>query len=293
MAKNCSLCGKSLNFFNSTKIAFRNIPVCFDCYDFFNDVHYHAKNIINFDSRIKQFKERYGNSGAASDIIDYLESIYERAKKEDPVKAEKEIRRIEQEQENACFEKERIRIEKEDAINRYSYIGPFTDKPYVYSIDGVRGRHIDIYNDKVVITTNVTLGSILAHNATDGEKTIYFSDCIGVQYKKSSFTIGYLQFETASSGGNNAASNFFHENSFTFDLSVVSNEKMEEVVAFVKGRIDEVKRAANAPVQTVTVAAPVAPNFIADELLKLKQLVDMGVLTQEEFDQQKKKILGQ
>lgn len=32
---------------------------------------------------------------------------------------------------------------------------------------------------------------------------------------------------------------------------------------------------------------------IADELKKLKELLDAGVLTQEEFDAQKKKLLGQ
>ncbi|MBQ3285335.1 MAG: hypothetical protein IJH40_06800 [Ruminococcus sp.] len=96
----------------------------------------------------------------------------------------------------------------------------------MYSIDGVRGRHIDIYEDKVVINTKVTFGSVLTHNATDGEKTIYFSDCIGIQYKPSGLTIGYIQFETASSSGNNRQSNFFNENSFTYDLSVISNEKM-------------------------------------------------------------------
>lgn len=35
-----------------------------------------------------------------------------------------------------------------------------------------------------------------------------------------------------------------------------------------------------------------SPTLIADELLKLKQLLDMGVLTQEEFDQQKQKLLN-
>ena len=90
---------------------------------------------------------------------------------------------------------------------------PFKNQDLVYTIDGVRGRHIDVYRDKVVITTKVTLGSILTSNATDGEKTIYYSDCIGVQFKKSKFTIGYLQLETASTNGNNICSNFFAENS--------------------------------------------------------------------------------
>ncbi len=34
------------------------------------------------------------------------------------------------------------------------------------------------------------------------------------------------------------------------------------------------------------------PNLIADELIKLKQLMDQGILSQEEFDQQKEKLLN-
>lgn len=42
--------------------------------------------------------------------------------------------------------------------------------------------------------------------------------------------------------------------------------------------------------QTTTVEQ--SPTLIADELLKLKQLLDMGVLTEEEFNQQKQKLLN-
>ena len=50
----------------------------------------------------------------------------------------------------------------------------------VYSIEGVRGRHINVYEDKAVISTSVGIGSILTGNVSDGEKTIYYVDCIGV-----------------------------------------------------------------------------------------------------------------
>lgn len=273
MAKNCSLCGVKLGFRYNSRTP-NNIPICDNCDVDYINVLTSAMNDTNFNEVLDSFKEKYKDF---SDVV-YCADYFTRVNK-----LQKGV--------SSADTVETETASKNESSN-YDMYGPFTDKPYVYSIEGVRGRHIDIYNDKVVITTKVTLGSILTHNATDGEKTIYFSDCIGVQYKKSTFTIGYLQFETASSGGNNAASNFFHENSFTFDLTVVSNEKMEEVAAFVKGRIDEIKRAANAPVQAAPAAAPVAQNLIADELLKLKQLVDMGVLTQEEFDMQKKKLLG-
>lgn len=31
----------------------------------------------------------------------------------------------------------------------------------IYDIDGVRGRHLDVYEDKVVITTKISIGSLL------------------------------------------------------------------------------------------------------------------------------------
>jgi hypothetical protein len=58
--------------------------------------------------------------------------------------------------------------------------------------------------------------------------------------------------------------------------------------------------AAAAPPGPAPAAAPPAPEAVAttppadsfDELMKLKQLLDAGVLTQAEFDAQKQKILG-
>ena len=155
----------------------------------------------------------------------------------------------------------------------------------VYSITGARGRHIDVYENKCVITTKVTFGSLLTENATDGEKTIYFRDCTGIQFKKSGLTLGYLQLETGGGMMNNRSSNFFAENTFTFDTSKVSNEKMEEVANFIKRKIDEIKTGAS---QVATVVASVSP---AEELLKFKQLLDCGVITQEEFDAKKKQLL--
>lgn len=154
----------------------------------------------------------------------------------------------------------------------------------IYSINGVRGRHIDIYENKCVIKTKVTIGSLITNNATDGEKTIYYKDCVGIQFKPSKFTIGYLQFETAAGMMNNKNSNFWAENSFTFDPSVVSNEKMEEVANYVKRRVDEIKSGTS---QVVT--NTVSP---AEELKKMKELLDMGIITQEEFDAKKKQLLG-
>lgn len=68
----------------------------------------------------------------------------------------------------------------------------------VHDLRGKVGKHLTVYPDKVVIRSKAGIASFLVGNSTDGEKTIYFADCIGIQYKKSGLTIGYVQFETSS-----------------------------------------------------------------------------------------------
>ena len=102
----------------------------------------------------------------------------------------------------------------------------------VFHVDGARGRKIDIYPNKCVITVGVTIGSVLTSNATDGEKTIYYCDCIGLQFKKPGVTLGYLQFETAASTSNNLSSNFFNENTFTYEESHINEHCMDTIVEY-------------------------------------------------------------
>lgn len=154
----------------------------------------------------------------------------------------------------------------------------------IYDLNGVRGRHIDVYEDKVVLTVKAGIGSFITGNISDGEKTIYYADCIGIQFKKAGFQIGYLQFETAGGIMNNKSSNFFNENTFTWDTTKQSNEKMEEVANYCKKMVDEYKSGKHNKS-----SAQISP---AEELKKFKELLDMGVLSQEEFDAKKKQILG-
>jgi predicted Zn-dependent peptidase len=61
---------------------------------------------------------------------------------------------------------------------------------------------------------------------------------------------------------------------------------MEEVQKYVKQKVDEAKKQKTAPV----VVAGTVSN--ADELKKYKELLDAGIITQEEFDAKKKQLLG-
>ncbi len=149
---------------------------------------------------------------------------------------------------------------------------------------GSRGRSLKVYDDKVVITVKAGLGSFITGNATDGEKTIYYSDCIGVQYKKEGVTLGYLQFETASGIMNNRFSNFFNENTFTWDSKCSTTvKKIPEIVQYIKGRVDYYKKNKNVVSSALS---------SADEIKKYKELLDDGVISQEEFNAKKKELLG-
>ena len=154
----------------------------------------------------------------------------------------------------------------------------------VYDLQGVRGRYMKVYQNRAVIGVKATIGSLFSGNVSDGEKTIYYRDCIGVQFKESGLQIGYLQLETASGIMNNKQSNFFNENSFTFDTTVQTNEKMIEVANYVRSKVEEAKSGEG---QTI-----IKEVSAADEIKKFKELLDMGVITQEEFDAKKKQLLG-
>ena len=54
-------------------------------------------------------------------------------------------------------------------------------------------------------------------------------------------TIGYIQFKTAPPAQNNSSSNFFNENTFTYERTQISAEEMTFVVKYVKDQLDKIK----------------------------------------------------
>lgn len=111
----------------------------------------------------------------------------------------------------------------------------------MFEISGSRGREIAVYDNKCVITTNVTLGSVLSNNALDGEKTIFYVDVVGVQFKLSGITQGYLQLETPSMQMNNQSSNMYSENTFIFEGHEKINKLMLQVRDYMIARIEGYK----------------------------------------------------
>lgn len=97
-----------------------------------------------------------------------------------------------------------------------------------------------------------------------------------------------MQLETASAQTQNAFNRFadaFNENSFAFTRSTVSNERMEDIFEYVKRQVEKNKNS----LSNTTIQRPIAS---ADEIIKYKELLDSGIITQEEFELKKKQLLG-
>ena len=142
---------------------------------------------------------------------------------------------------------------------------------FIARVLGARGRTLSIYDTKCVINTSVTAGSILSGNATDGEKTIFYLDCVGVQFKEAGRTIGFLQLETPSMQMNNQTSNVSSENTFTFeDVPGSTNAVMQIVYAAICDLVE-----------TVKYCPPVKEEMLWDIVLKLAEadlIVDAHLL---------------
>jgi hypothetical protein len=154
----------------------------------------------------------------------------------------------------------------------------------LYFFAGDEGRTLTVYEDRVSIKTKL---SLLGSYSGSGEKTIYYEDCTGVQFKASTSGMvrGFLQIETSSMEKNE--NNYYSENSFVWNIgkkSTVTNEQMEQIRNFIQDKVRTNKKA-QVTVTTSNVSS-------ADELKKFKELLDAGIISQEEFDAKKKQLLG-
>lgn len=153
----------------------------------------------------------------------------------------------------------------------------------LFSIKGVNGQ-LSVYDDKVIITRKGMLG--LLTQGLSGEKTIPISTITSVQYKEGGALFnGFIQFAVL--GGREKQGGVFAATEDENTVMLRAGEQSEigkKVKEYVEGRILELSKP-----QASTVVQQVSA---ADELLKFKGLLDAGVITQAEFDDKKKQLLG-
>lgn len=142
---------------------------------------------------------------------------------------------------------------------------------------------LKVYNEWCTLTAKRNAGNLLIMDKFfNGEKKYYYSDLTNVQFREpGKVTDGYLEFEYPGSRSGKNSEAYSSENSISYGKQHAP--LMKEIYTFIDGRIRECKNGQNQ--QAIQVST-------TDELKKYKELLDMGAITQEEFDAKKKQLLG-
>lgn len=151
----------------------------------------------------------------------------------------------------------------------------------IQQLYGVNGQ-LELYNDKVVIKRKGTI-SKFTQGFFKGDKTIFLNQVSGIQVKPGGWaTNGYIQFTI--SGGNESRKGIL--DAAIDENTVMFKKKDNMLVNNIKSKIEEIKVSYMQP--------QIVNNQVssADEIMKYKQLLDQGIISQEEFDNKKSQLIG-
>lgn len=154
-----------------------------------------------------------------------------------------------------------------------------TARQPIYFLKGVGGQ-LELYENKVVILRKGALAT-MGHGLT-GNKEILLRNITGVQLKLGGALInGYIQFTIP--GGNESKRGI---GAATQDENTVMFPKSEnETAQAIKNKIEQLQMDAD-KVQAAPASSP------ADEIRRLKSLLDDGIITQQEFQAKKTELLA-
>lgn len=175
-----------------------------------------------------------------------------------------------------------INIEKSNSSTNFSAI---KNKQYNFKSIQSGNASIIINDDKITIKRNGLL-ALNAHGLT-GEKTFRINQISAVQLKEAKMAIGYIQFvligSQESKGGLQAAMR--DENTVCFDggfNTEKTNQEAREIKEYIENYISQMENNKN---------VIVSQDDKYDKLAKLKKLLDDNVITPEEFESEKTKLL--
>ena len=175
-------------------------------------------------------------------------------------------------------------VQSEDAFNlKYNnenvvvVNSKYADAKYV--LEGVNGK-LFVYDSKVVIEHGGVLGTMT--HGFSGNKTLPMKSIQSIQYREGGIAVnGYIQFAVL--GGNERQGGI--SGAIDDENSIVFTKKSNSVALEIKNFIeDKIFGDANA----ATVVNQVSS---ADEILKLKSLLDNGIISEAEFENKKSQLL--
>lgn len=150
------------------------------------------------------------------------------------------------------------------------------DKTYYLKHGGK--TYIDLNDFGITIRRKGMLNAM--NQGLKGDKTIPFTSIAAVQLKKPGLTNGYIQFSVL--GGNESRGGVLAATQDENTVMFAGKKEYAEMTE-LKNIVEEKIRLASSSSSSVSTA---------DELRKFKELLEDGILTQEEFDAKKKDLLG-
>jgi hypothetical protein len=142
-----------------------------------------------------------------------------------------------------------------------------------------RKNSVELWPNKLTIRRHGVMHAMTVGLA--GDKDIYLNTITGIQLKKPGMTTGYIQFQTIGSQDNKGGVTGAVQDENTVIFGGKKNYKIAEEM---KQRVEAL---VHQPLQPVA-----APLSVADELTKLASLRDQGILSGDEFEEQKRALLG-
>lgn len=160
----------------------------------------------------------------------------------------------------------------------------------VKKLKGQNGM-ILLYEDSLAISKKTFGGFVSQGGAVSGERRFFFQDIASIEYKKPGWTNGYIKIITAGSVETNAKVGLFKTSS-----NSMKDQNTLVLMALTKSKankIDDFYNMIMARMLNAKTAKSAAPQVSKmDELKKLSELRDSGVLSEKEFQKEKAKILN-
>ena len=161
-------------------------------------------------------------------------------------------------------------------------------KEYEFYSLGMGGKSIIKINGNTLTISRPGLMSKISLGFT-GDKTIMINQISGVQIKKVGLARGYIQFIMAGTqevksgiiGGKIDENVVYSDSSFK-----KSNKQINDDFEEIKKYIEDFNSNQNNTTVVQNVKSPV------EQVKELKELLDMGAISQEEFDKKKKELLN-
>lgn len=146
-------------------------------------------------------------------------------------------------------------------------------------LKGTNGQ-LELYEDVVIIKRNGLI-AMLSQGIMKGDKTIYLNQITAVQFKEAGLiTGGYIQFTLPGGNENTGGLIGNDENTVCFE------KKDNELGLKMKLEIERlIQNSSKINTTNYRINNP-------DDIRKYKELLDDGIITQEEFDKKKSEILG-